>query len=175
MKTLESIQKTCKVFKTLAEIAMIVSFIGAGITLIGLLYGVAWRSGSVMGISMENVLRLTQEAGLEQMIGTLLADFVFALTDGLLFFFAYRYLKQELADGTPFTVAGAEQIKSLGIKTIVMPLVAIVIAAVIDECLGSAHSGDWGNGAAVVLGIALILFSLVLRYGAELQEENEKS
>lgn len=141
MKTLESIQKTCKVFKTLAKIAMILSFVWAGITLVGLLCGIAWRTGGhVYGISMENALKLAQAAGLKQMIGT------------------------------PFTLAGAEQIKSLGIKTIVMPLVAAIISAVIYECFGLAHPGDRGNGTAVVLGIALILFSLVLRHGAELRE-----
>lgn len=172
MKTLESIQKTYKVFKTLAKIAMILSFVWAGTTLAGLLCGIAWRtSGSVIGISMENALKLTQAAGLEQMIGALLADFVFALTDGLLFLFTHRYLKQEQADGTPFTLAGAEQVKSLGIKTIVMPLVAAILSAVIYECFGLAHPSDRGNGTAVVLGIALILFSLVLRHGAELREE----
>jgi hypothetical protein len=70
MKTLESIQKTYKVFKTLAKIAMILSFVWAGITLTGLLCGIAWRtSGSVIGISMENALKLTQTVGLNQMIG----------------------------------------------------------------------------------------------------------
>ena len=176
MKTLESIQKTYKVFKTLAKIAMILSFVWAGITLAGLLCGIAWRtSGSVIGISMENALKLTQTVGLNQLIGVLLVDFVFALTDSFLFFFANRYFKQELADGTPFTLAGARQVKSLGIKTIVMPLVAVIISAVIYECFDLTRPGDWGNGTAVVLGIALILFSLVLRYGAELREGKEKS
>lgn len=176
MKTLESIQKTYQVFRTLAKIAMILSFIWAGTTLAGLLCGIAWRTGgSIMGVSVENALELTQAAGLEQMIGALLADFVFALTDGLLFLFAHRYFKQELADGTPFTLAGAGQVKSLGIKTIVMPLVAAIISAVIYECFGLTHPGDRGNGTAVVLGIALILFSLVLRHGAELRKGKEKS
>lgn len=174
MKTLESIQKTYKVFKALAKIAMILSFIWAGITLVGLLCGIAWRTGgSIMGVTVENALELTQAAGLEQMIGALLADFVFALTDGLLFLFAHRYLKQESADGTPFTLAGAEQVKSLGVKTIVMPLVAAIISAVIYECFGLPHLSDRGNGTAVVLGIALILFSLVLHHGAELREGKE--
>lgn len=176
MKTLESIQKTYQVFGTLAKIAMILSFLWAGTTLVGLLCGIAWRTGgSVIGIAMENALKLTQAAGLDQMLGVLLADFVFALTDGLLFVFACRYFKQELADGTPFTFSGAEQVKSLGIKTIVMPLVAVILSAVIYECFGLAHPSDRGNGTAVVLGIALILFSLVLRHGAELREGKENS
>lgn len=171
MKTLESIQKTCKVFKILAKAAMILSFVWAGISLIGMLCGVVWRiDGSVVGVSVESALEMTQTAGLNQMIGALLADFVLALTDGLLFLFAYRYFRQELEDGTPFTVSGADQVKSLGIKTIVMPLVAICIAATIYECFDLTRSGDWSNGPEVVMGVALILFSMVLRYGAELRE-----
>ncbi len=173
MKTLETIQKTCKVFKTLTRIAMILSYIWAGTTLVGLLCAVAWRTGgSVIGVSVESALKLTQAAGLEQMTAILLGDFIFALTDGFLFFFAHRYFKQELADGTPFTAAGAEQVKSLGIKTIVMPLVAIIISAVIYDCFDVTRPGSWDNGAAVVLGIALILFSLVLRHGSELRESS---
>ena len=175
MKTLESIQKTYKVFKTLAKIAMILSYIWEGITLVGLLCGVVWRTGGhVYGISMENALKLTRVTGLNQMIGALLADFVFALTDGILFSFALRYFKQELAEGTPFTLAGAGQVKSLGIKTIVMPLVAVIISAVIYECFGLTRPGDWGNGSNLVLGIAMILFSLILRYGAELRERSRQ-
>lgn len=90
----------------------------------------------------------------------------------MLFLFAWRYFKRELADGAPFTVAGAEQVKSLGIKTIVMPLVAIIISTVIYECFCVTRPGKWDNGTAVVLGIALILFSLIHRHGAELREKS---
>lgn len=175
MKTLMSIQKTYKVFKTLAKIAMILSFIWAGTLLLGVLGGIVWQSGgNIVGVTVEDALKLTQTGAVLQMIGVLLGDFVPALTDGLLFLFALRYFKQELADGTPFTMAGADQVKNLGIKTIVMPLVAIILSAVIYECFGVTRLGDWDNGSAVVLGIALILFSLILRHGAELREENEK-
>lgn len=51
--------------------------------------------------------------------------------------------KQE--EGTPFTHSGADRIKSLGIKTIVLPLVAVIISAVIYEIFGLTHSGDWNN------------------------------
>lgn len=174
MKTLETIQKTYKVFKTLAMIAMILSFIWAGLCAIGMVCCLAWHStGQMPATFLTDLLR--PQGGVLGLIGILLADFVFGVTDGLLFFFTHRYLKQELADGTPFTATGAEQVKSLGIKTIVMPLVAAIISAVIYECFGLPHPSDRGNGTAVVLGIALILFSLVLHHGAELREGKEKS
>lgn len=171
MKTLASIQKTYNVFKILALIAMILSFLWAGMALLGVLCGIVWQSGgNVVGVPIETALKLTQTGAVLQMIGVLLGDFVLVLTDGLLFLFALRYFKQELADGTPFTASGAEQVKNLGIKTIVMPIVAILIAAVIHSCFGVERLGDWDNGTEVVLGIALILFSLILRHGAELRE-----
>lgn len=174
MKTLESIQKTCKVFQTLAKIAMILSFILAGFMLLGVLGGLVWQlGGNIVGVPVEYALELTQTEAVLQMIGVLLGDLVIALTDALLFLFAYSYFSRELADGTPFTVTGAEQVKNLGIKTIVMPIIAIVISAVIYECFGVPRFGDWDNGASVVLGVALILFSLILRHGAELRE-NQK-
>ncbi len=175
MKTLKSIQKTCEVFHTLAKIAMILSFIWAGTLLLGVLGGIVWQlGGNIVGFPVEYALELTQTGAVLQMIGVLLGDFVLAVTDSLLFLFAYRYFGQELADGTPFTMAGAERVKSLGIKTIVMPLAAIIISAVIYGCFGVPRLGNWDNGAAVVLGIALILFSLILRHGAELREGSGK-
>lgn len=173
MKTLASIQKTYSVFKTLAKIAMILSFIWAGTLLLGVLGGIVWQSGgNIVGVPVEYALKLTETGAVLQMIGVLLGDFVPVLTDGLLFLFAYRYLKRELADGTPFTMTGADQVRNLGIKTIVMPLVAIIISAVIYECFGAERPGNWDNDTEIVLGIALILFSLVLRHGAELRESN---
>ena len=173
MKILESIQKTYKVFETLAKIATILSFIWAGTLLLGVLGGIVWQSGgNIVGVPVEYALKLTQTGAVLQMIGVLLGDFVPALTEGLLFLFAYHYFKQELADGTPFTASGANQVRNLGIKTIVMPLVAISISAVIYECFGVTRTGNWDNGTEIVLGIALILFSLILRHGAEMREKN---
>lgn len=175
MKTLEPIQKTYNVFKTLAKIAMIVSFLWAGTLLLGVLGGIVWQSGgNIVGFPVETVLKLTETGAVLQMIGVLLGDFVLAVTDGLLLLFAYHYFKQELADGTPFTNSGADEVMRLGIKTIVMPIVAIIIAAVIYECFGVERPGSWDNGAEVVLGVSLILFSLILRHGAELRGASGK-
>ncbi len=174
MKTLESIQKTCKVFEILAKIGMILSFIWAGTMLIGVVGGILWQCDvNIVGLPVESALEMTQTGAVLQMIGVLLSDFVLALTDALLLLFTYRYLKQELADGTPFTVSGAEKIKNLGIMTIVIPLVAICISAVIYECFGVNGLENLDNGAEVALGIALILFSMILRHGAELREASE--
>lgn len=178
MKSLQTIQKTFHVFQILTKIAMILSFVWAGLAGIGLLCGIAWYSGgSVIGANQQALLSLTLTSNLKQMIGVLLSDMVFALTDGILFAFAFRYFKQEQADGTPFTGSGAEQIKRLGIRTIVLPLVAAILSAVFYEIfdLSQTIAADWDNLASISMGIVLILASLIFRYVAELEGKGARS
>lgn len=172
MKTLETIQKTYKVFHILAKIAMILSFVWAGLSAAGVVFCLIWHmAGEMPGGFVETIWSAQYDDALK-VSGLLISDFVFGVTDGLLFYFAYRYLKQEQLDGTPFTEAGANQVKSLGIKTIVMPLVAVIISAVIYACFDLSQPEYLSNGVAVILGIALILVSLILRHGAEIRREN---
>lgn len=178
MKSLQTIQKTFRVFQILAKVSMILTFVWAGLTSIGLLCGFVWYSGgTVVGASQELILTLTDTEGARQMMGVLLADLAFALADGILLVFAYRYFKAEQAAGTPFTHGGADQIRRLGIRTIVLPLVAVILASVAYELLGvpQAVRLDGGNLSSVSMGIVLILASLIFRYGAELEESRTAS
>lgn len=124
---------------------------------------------------MEHLLSLTVTDSLSRMIGVLLADCVIALIDGILLLFVLRYFKAEQADGTPFTLRGADQILHLGILTIVLPLVAAIVAAIVCEVckLPQDAIGDWGNLNSLTMGIVLILASLIFRYGAELEEKQK--
>ena len=175
MNTLNTVQKTFWVFEIIARVAMILSFVWVGFLAVGLACGAAWYSGvSIAGLSRETLLFMTRSNSLNQMVGVLLSELVFALTDGVLFLMAFRYLRQEQADGTPFTESGAGQIRRLGIWTIALPLAAAVLAALLREVFGTAQAGDWGNQFSVSLGITLILASLIFRYGADLEERKDE-
>ena len=173
MKSLQTIQKTCKVFQTLTKIVMILCFVGSGLLLLGLICGIVISStGAVISGNMETLYRLTSSASFFEMVGSLLAELVLTLTEALLFAYAYKCLSQELSDGTPFTETGAIMVRKLGIKLIVMPIVAAIIAATIYASFG-IDAAEPDNGASVVMGIALILVSMILRYGAELEQRNK--
>lgn len=174
MKSLQTIQKTFRVFQILTKIAMILSFVCAGLTALGLLCGIVWqRGGIVIGAELDELLELTVTGNLTEMIGVLLVDTILALTDGMLLVFAHRYFTAEQKDGTPFTQRGAERILRLGILTIVLPLVAAIVSAVVCEVLQLSLNvvNDWGNQDSITMGIILILASLIFRYGAELEEK----
>ena len=152
---------------------MILSFIWAGMAALGLLCAMVWlNGGTVVGADQELIYRMTVTGSLTEMIGVLLVDMILTLTDGTLLAFALRYFKAEQADGTPFTLRGAEQVLHLGIRTIVLPLVAAILTAVVRELFGLLQNAGavWGNLSGLTMGIVLILASLVFRYGAELEE-----
>ena len=110
------------------------------------------------------------------MIGTLLVEFVLTLTDALLFFHAWKYFSTEQADGTPFSHSGADLMKRLGILLIVLPAVAAIVVGVLHGIfdMSQIEAADVGNGTSVMTGIMLILISVILRYGAELEEREDK-
>ena len=80
MKSLQTIQKTFRVFQILSKIAMILSFVWAGLAALGLLCGVVWYSGgNVFGANQELLLTMTVTGGLTEMIGVLLVDFILSI------------------------------------------------------------------------------------------------
>lgn len=176
MKSLQIIQKTFRVFQTLSKIAMVLSFVWAGLAALGLLCGVLWYSGgNVFGVNQELLYSLTVTGGLTEMIGVLLVDFILALTDGILLVFALRYFKAEQGDGTPFSHSGADLMKRLGILLIVLPAVATILVGILHGIFDMVQieAADVGNGTSVMMGIMLILVSLILRYGAEMEENRD--
>ena len=66
--------------------------------------------------------------------------------------------------------------KRLGILLIVLPAVATILVGVLHGIfdLTQIEAADVGNGASVMMGIMLILVSVILRYGAELEERKDK-
>ena len=177
MKSLQTIQKTCKVFQTLTKIAMILCFVGSGLLLLGLICGIViFSTGAVIAGNMETLYRLTSSASFFEMVGSLLAEIVVTLTDALLFFHAWKYFSAEQADGTPFSHRGADMMKRLGILLIVLPAVAAILVGVLHGIfdLSQIETADVGNGTSVMMGIMLILVSLILRYGAELTEGEDE-
>ncbi len=81
-----------------------------------------------------------------------------------------RYLKYELADGTPFTARGAARLKTFGILSIVLPIAAAVVSAVIYACLGEEDSGSFSVSVNIGMGVFLLMPALVMRYGAGVEQ-----
>lgn len=175
MKSLQTVQKMFKVLKTLSFIAMIISFCVAGLSLISVIWLAVLQSDSVSGLE-SMIMYAFESESLDMAICALLSDTVFALTDGVLSLLAWRYFKAEQECGTPFYDDGVKTIRNVGISVIVMPNVAVIVAAVIYACFGiDPGANDWTTAASSLLGVVLILLSLVFRYGSDLEKKDTEN
>ena len=175
MKSLDSIQKTFHVFKVLSKVAMVFCIVIAALCAVGSLCVFAVSSGghvfSLFGQPIDNIVVGNDY---NQSLVEMLSSIPILVADSILFGFSYSYLKKEEYDKTPFTKSGAKTIRSLGIRFIYIPIIAIVIAEVICVILGNDNLdnvSEFSNLSSVITGIVLILASLIFNYGAELEEK----
>ena len=171
MNNLEKIQKGMRVLQILSKIILILAIAGLVLTSVGAIL----VASDVLNTENRVIHFLLAAAGITkgQLIGTLLAASVSLLLSGIFTAFVYRCFTAELKEGTPFTNAGADRIKQLGIMQIVL---AVVSAAIIDgiyEKMGLSSWNRFDDAGSITLGICLILIAAVVRYGAELEHRKQ--
>lgn len=175
MKTLETIQKAFRVFQTIAKIIHMLCIVGAVMCGVGALCAITqYLGGQVFGITGEPLTLFSDATALPQMYVRLLAAAFMLAAEAVLFGISCGYLKVELADGTPFTVQGANRLRKLGIRFIYIPIIAISLSEAIAVWQGVESIGKADIFGSVTTGIVLILVSLIFRYGAELEQKNQE-
>lgn len=173
MKSLETVQKTFKVFQILVKVARTLCIVGALICAGFLIFAIIYNSGGqAFGLFGENLLLFPEGTDVKQAIGELIVSMITLTADAVLLVFAGGYLKAEQADGTPFTESGAERLKKLGIRCIYIPIAAIIISVIPAVIFDASVLDELDNLPSVILGVVLILISLIFRYGAELEAKN---
>ena len=172
MEQLQKIQKTFHIFEILTKIAYIFSIVGAVFCAVGALCALCYLSGGqVFSLFGEPITIFSTTRTMSETLAIMLADFVMITVEAILLSFALRYLKAEQAAGTPFTEAGADMLKKLGIRCIWMPIVAMVLASVIGVCYNVENIGSDSNLPSLATGVVLIIASMIFRYGAALEEK----
>lgn len=176
MTKLDVIQKVFAVFKIIARIGMIVCYVVGGLALAsGIIY---LSNGEMMlfkvggtTIYLPFVYQFGADAVGDPKIGwTMVFGGVGALFEGILLTLAHRYFTIEQKEGTPFTENSAKALLTLGILSIVVSVIENSLKLGIIKLMELPNFtedfyGIWG----VALGICLILFSLVAKYGADLE------
>lgn len=172
MNSLEKIQKGMRVLQILSKIILVFVCVGVVLT------SVAAILVATDVLNTENqfliFLSVTAEISKEQLVGILTASDCSLLFGGVLTAFAYQYLTAELKEGTPFTNAGADRIKRLGIITIVLSVISMGIADTIYENINLSAWNRFDDAGGITFGICLILLAMVIRYGAELEQRGKK-
>lgn len=172
MKTLQTIQKTFRVFRILTKIAFIFSIVGAAVCAVGALCSVAGLTGGSGLTVFGQPVMSYGSSSVNYVLAALLSDMVILIGDAVLLGFTGRYLILEQAEGTPFTENGSNTLRRLGIRYIYIPIVTAVVASVIIVAFDAEPGRDLSNLPELTTGIALIITSLIFRYGAELEQKN---
>ena len=171
MKTLNTIQKTIRIFGIFTKIAYVFSIIGAASCAVGAICAVAgYNGGQLFTLFGKPVILFSGDKSLNEILAVLLTDLVYLSSEAILLGFACQYVKTEQTEGTPFGVNGPQLLKRLGIRCVYLPIVAAALASTALVCLDVEKGGDYSNLPSVATGIFLILISLIFRYGGELEQ-----
>lgn len=169
MSNLEKIQKGMRVLQILSKIISIFTFVGLVLTSVA----ATLVATDVANTENQFLHFITETAGMSksQLVVTLTATAISLLSGGILAALAYRFFTAELKEGTPFTNAGAVRIMRLGILQIVFSVIPTGIINGIYEKVGLAEWNRYDDAGSITFGIFLILLSVVIRYGAELEQK----
>ncbi len=175
-KSLKTIQTLAKIGRALCRIAWICSIIGIAGCALGIFSLIVGTDEALKlgGVTIHGII--ANESGLSEgsMYAAMIAGMILCIGELVLALFAEHYFNNERADGTPFTLSGAAEMQRLGILTICISLGAAALAEIAHLIFAHAfrdvaemHFGDY---TSVGLGIAFIVVSVLLRYGAALEK-----
>lgn len=190
-KTLNSIQKISKIGKVISIIVLVCAIIGM----------VCCAIAATVLITMGNVIIETPEIRemfenamnetdlsakefameLNRIAAIVIVGFISCLAEVILSNGAVKYFKFELAEGTPFTFAGAKKLKKLGILNIVLSVVCAIIATFVVEIvfnrsvLFGSDSVNINYYSSIGVGIMMLIFALIFKHGAEIVEKQKST
>ena len=174
MNTAHTLQKLSKLGKILSKIAFICAVAG----FVGCIVGIASAqigSGPILklgGVTIRGIIGNTAGLGEGTLYAAMAVGMVLCAGEAVLAGFAAHYFGRELADGTPFTFAGARELLRLGILAICIPIGTEIVAAIVRSVISGFFPGttelSLDPASSVSIGVMFILMSLLCRHGAEL-------
>lgn len=178
MKTLNTIQKLSKAGKILSRLLFIFCVVGFCGCVVGVLsMALGAPTLKIGGVTLESILYTEAEVTVGTVYAAMAAIAILCAGEAVLAKFAEHYFMRELADGTPFSVRGAEELKRLGILTICLPIgtqiVAEIVHAAMAQSLQDAAPLQLSSAGSAALGVMFIVTSLICRYGAECGQAGE--
>ncbi len=108
----------------------------------------------------------------------LIVAFLVCMTEVIISDRIAKYFKFEINEGTPFTFEGAKKLKKVGILAIILPIIveiislvgAMILLANTPELITDSSSTEITYASSIGMGIVILLFALIFKHGAELNE-----
>lgn len=176
-KTLKIIQTLAKVAKVICQVVFILSLIGGISSLVSLI-----ALGIVHGLNFdEKLLKFFVEVDEKMNMPTLyftgIVGVLGCASSCVTAKFTQKYLEKELETGTPFTLDGSKQLLKTGIIVLVVPAITSALVGIVYGIFYFflPTTQEAGVSVDIGLGVAMIILSVVFKYGAQAFAETEKS
>lgn len=175
-KTLNALQVLAKIGRILSTIVFVFSIVGAALCALGILSLALIPNGiKIGGTNIQGIV--AQKAGwsMPTCYLAMTQGVILCAGEAVLAKFAERYLKNELAAGTPFTFDGAKELLRLGILAICIPIGTSILAAIaygiFKAVAKDAADPDFEYSTSIILGVMMTVGSLLCKHGAEVSEK----
>jgi len=172
MNTLKTIQTLSKIGRILSKIVYICCVVGFCVCIVGIIsLGLGGEVFKLGGVTIHSIIESHSHMSMPALYTAMAVGIVLCAAEAVLSKFAEIYFKNELADGTPFTMRGAKELMRLGILTISIPLGMVIVCsigvAIADNFFPEIEELSLDGYSSVGLGVMMIVSSLLCRYGAE--------
>ncbi len=173
-KSLSILQTIAKVAKIVCKVIFILCIVGAVGSLVGLvvlsIFGPLFVGGGGH--------QFMDKAELMSGIFGCVTGLIVCAGEAIHAYHGERYFTHELEAGTPFTQEGAKEIFRLGILSLIVSAAASVLSGIVfgiflifyPEMSDIYMTMSWSLGT----GLALLLLSVIFRYGAELRDQHSE-
>ncbi len=176
MKSLKTIQVLANIGKILSKILFILCIVGFCGCIVGILsLALGLESFKIGDVTIRGIIENKAELSMATLYAAMAVGIVYCAAEAVLCKFSEIYFRNELADGTPFTLRGAKELKRLGVIVIIVSLCAGTVCAI---GLAIAHRANpeidklpLESIGSIGIGIMMLICSLLCRYGAELRSE----
>ena len=168
---LSRIQKVANIARIVTKVLFVISIVSTVLIIAATVTFKIWGDFEIDlgGITLHGFLENhVENLSYQQLLCYNFCGIVQELSAIFIFFFANRYLKNEVKDSTPFTERGSKELLRLGIIISVASLLCDMIVSIIADVMKCSYSTD--AKSEVVIGVVLIALSFIFSYGAELEK-----
>ena len=169
-KTIQVLAKIGKVVSTMIFVLCIVGGAGCilGAATLAIFDSTTLQIGDVTIHGLVEAQAGMSMAALYTSIGV---GLVACVAEAVLAKMAANFFTFELETGTPFDLEVARKLKNLGICSIVIPVIAAVVIGIAYGILAVfttvPENMDYGTVGSIGIGIAMLIISVLCKYGAQ--------
>ena len=178
--TLKTIQVISKIAKIISKIVFVFCIVGASICLCGIATAAIGTEDilKIGNVTIKGIFDNNSTISMNDFYAGMVISCIMCIIGAILCKFYELYFKHELADGTPFTIKGAMELRRLGILNIALPLGGVILVSIIhgimSHIMGDIKALSLDASSSVYIGIMFIVMSLIFKYGAEIISEKNQ-